>query len=51
MNEAPFKIFFWTNKAKSYTKSEGLDVVNYIGLHDVYSMEKRVEYLLESCNI
>ena len=33
MNETPFKIMFWLNATKIYTKSEDLGIVNYIGLH------------------
>ena len=33
MDETPVKIIFWINETKIYTKSEGLGVVNYIGLH------------------
>ena len=33
MNKTPFKINFWVKETKIYTKSEGLVVVNYIGLH------------------
>ena len=33
MNKTPFKTIFWINETKIYTKSEGLGVVNYIGLH------------------
>ena len=33
MNETPFKTIFLINETKIYTKSEGLGVVNYIGLH------------------
>ena len=33
MNETPFKIILRINETKIYTKSEGLGVVNYIGLH------------------
>ena len=33
MNQKPFKIIFWINETKIYTKSEGLAAVNYIALH------------------
>ena len=33
MNETTFKIIFWINETELYTKSEGLGVVSYIGLH------------------
>ena len=33
MDETHFKIIFLTNETKIYTKSEGLSVVNYEGLH------------------
>ena len=33
MNETPSKIIFLINEIKIYTKSEGLGVVNYVGLH------------------
>ena len=33
MDETHFKIIFLINETKNYTKSEGLGVVNYAGLH------------------
>ena len=33
MNEIPFKTIFLINEAKIDTKSEGLAVVSYTGLH------------------
>ena len=46
---------FWINDTNVYTKSEGLDVVNYIGLHiwTVGGVQNggKLEYLLDSGNI
>ena len=33
MDETHFKIIFLINETKISTKSEGLSVVNYVGLH------------------
>ena len=33
MNETLFEITVWVNETKIHAKSEGLGVVNYIGLH------------------
>ena len=39
MNETPFKITFWINETKTYTKPEDLGIVDYIGLLGLYSIE------------
>ena len=53
-------MIFWLNQIKVYTKSEGLGVVNSIDLQvrryiarnqEVYSMETKLEYLLDTVNV
>ena len=55
MNERPFKINFWINVTKIYTKYEDLGVAvapRVARLSTwVYIMEKKLEYFLDSGNI